>query len=103
MDDIRRSHMYLRDVVERCSIPVFTDIQTALHAAEIVLQGVSANCLLKRYGAYIGSRCGGVCGLPTPITAITGGGGGCDVRLLCGNTSRACLLRPQLSQPVRLT
>ena len=42
VDDLMRSHAFLTDLVERQSIPVFEDMDTALRCTAKVVQKVSA-------------------------------------------------------------
>ena len=47
LEDLERSHAYLTDLVERMSIPVFTDINIALQCTKTVVHNVRAvivNC-----------------------------------------------------------
>lgn len=41
LEDLERSHAYLTDLVERMSIPVFSDIHVALNCTKRVVQNVS--------------------------------------------------------------
>ena len=40
LEDLERSHAYLTDLVERMSIPVFSDINVALLCTKTVVQNV---------------------------------------------------------------
>jgi len=40
LEDLERSHAYLTDLVERMSIPVFSDINVALQCTKTVVENV---------------------------------------------------------------
>jgi len=40
LEDLVRSHAYLTDLVERMSIPVFTDVNVAMQCTKTVIQNV---------------------------------------------------------------
>jgi len=48
LEDLERSHTYLIDLVERMSIPVFTEIKSALDCTKIVLDNVRDHFTLNR-------------------------------------------------------
>ena len=41
IEDLERSHVYLTDLIERMSIPVFSDIETALNCTRKAVQQVN--------------------------------------------------------------
>jgi len=49
LEDLERSHVYLTDLVERMSIPVFSNIHKALECTKRVLEMVRAqHCVWNR-------------------------------------------------------